>query len=49
LLANDAIIFAEIEGNTIVDDEVPVKPKHFSAQVAMAAQSFMAFSHGLAL
>src|SRR6266481_3318114 len=49
LVANDAVIFAEVDGNTIVEDDVPAKLKHFSAQVAMAAQSSMAFSHGLAL
>jgi hypothetical protein len=45
LLANDAVIFAEVEGNTTVADDVSVKLKHFSAQVAMVAQS----SHGFAL
>ena len=49
LLTNDAVILAEVEGNTILDDNVPVKLKHFSAQVAMLAQSSMAFSHGFAL
>jgi hypothetical protein len=49
LPANDAVIFAKIEGNTTFDDNVPVKLKHFSAQVAMAAQSSMALSHGFAL
>ena len=45
LLANVAVIFAEVEGNTIVADDVTAKLKHFSAQVAMVAQS----SHGFAL
>ena len=49
LAANDAVILAEVEGNTIADDNVPAKLKHFSAQVAMAVQSSMAFSHGFAL
>ena len=49
LVANDAVIFAEVDGNTIVEDDVPVKLKHFSAQVAMVAQSSIAFSHGFAL
>ena len=48
LPANEACIFAKVEGNTMIED-VPAKPKHFSAQVAMAAQSSMAFSHGSAL
>ena len=30
-------------------DDVPTKLKHLSAHVAIAAQSSMAFSHGLAL
>jgi hypothetical protein len=47
--AIDAVIFIEVEGNTIADDNVPAKLKHFSAQVAMAVQSSMAFSHGFAL
>jgi hypothetical protein len=47
--ANDAVIFIEIEGNTIADDNVPAKLKHFSAHVAMAVQSSMAFSQGFAL
>jgi hypothetical protein len=49
LAANDVVIFAKVEGNTIFDDDVPVKLKHLSTQVAMAAQSSMAFSHGFAL
>jgi hypothetical protein len=49
LAANAAVIFAEVDGNRIVDDNVPAKLKHFSAQVAMVAQSSMAFSHGFAL
>jgi hypothetical protein len=49
LVANDAVIFAEVDGNSIVEDDVPVKLKHFSAQVAMVAQSSIAFSHGFAL
>jgi hypothetical protein len=49
LAANKAVIFAKVEGNTIFDDDVPVKLKHLSTQVAMAAQSSMAFSHGFPL
>jgi hypothetical protein len=48
LAANDAVIVAKAEGNTMTAD-VPRKLKHLSAQVAMAPQSSMAFSHGLAL
>jgi hypothetical protein len=46
LAANDAVIFAKAEGNTITA-EVPKKLKHLSAQVAIAAQTSVAFSHGL--
>jgi hypothetical protein len=49
LASNDTVIFVEVEGNTIADDNVPAKLKHFSAQVAMAVQSSMAFLHGFAL
>jgi hypothetical protein len=49
LLAKDAAIFAQAEGKTMIEDNVPAKLKHLSTQVAMAAQSSMAFSHGLAL
>ena len=49
LLAKNAAIFAQAEGKTMVEDNVPTKLKHFSTQVAMAAQSSMAFSHGFAL
>jgi hypothetical protein len=48
LAANEAIILAKVEGNTMIDDAVPAKLKHFSAHVAMLAQSSMAFSHGSA-
>ena len=48
LATNDAVIFAKAEGNTITTD-VAARLKHLSAQVAMAAQSSMAFSQGLAL
>jgi len=47
LPANETLIFAKVEGNTMTTD-APAKLKHFSAQVAMAAQSSMALSHGLA-
>ncbi len=33
----------------MIEDNVPAKLKHLSTQVAMAAQSSIAFSHGLAL
>ena len=49
LLAKNAVIFAPAEGKTMIEDNVPAKLKHLSTQVAMAAQSSMAFSHGLAL
>jgi hypothetical protein len=48
LPAKESVIFAEVEGNTIIED-VPAKLKHFSAQVAMVPQPSMAFSHGLVL
>jgi hypothetical protein len=48
LPAKESVIFAEVEGNTIIED-VPAKLKHFSAQVAMVPQPSMAFSHGLDL
>jgi len=49
LLAKNAVIFAQAEGKTMIEDNVPAKLKHLSTQVAMAAQSSIAFSHGLAL
>jgi hypothetical protein len=49
LAASGIVMLAKVEGNTMIDDAVAAKLKHFSAQVAMAAQSSMAFSHGLAL
>ena len=33
----------------MIEDNVPAKLKHLSTQLAMAAQSSMAFSHGFAL
>jgi hypothetical protein len=48
LLAKNAAIFAQAEGKMMIEDNVPTKLKHFSTQVAMAAQSSMA-SHGFAL
>jgi hypothetical protein len=48
LTANDAVIFAKVEGNTKIEDGVPATLKHFSAQVAMVPQS-SALSHGFAL
>jgi hypothetical protein len=48
-LAKNVAIFAQAEGETMIEDNVPAKLKHLSTQVAMAAQSSMAFSHGFAL
>jgi hypothetical protein len=48
LAANGIIMLAKTEGNTMIDGAAPAKLKHFSAQVAMVAQSSMAFSHGSA-
>jgi len=47
LLANGVAIFAKVDGNTMIEDDAPEKPKHFSAHVAMLPQSSMA--HGFAL
>jgi hypothetical protein len=49
LLAKNVAIFAQAEGKTMIEDNVPAKLKHLSAQVAMAAQSSMALSHGFGL
>jgi hypothetical protein len=49
LLAKNDAIFAPAEGKTMIEDDVPAKLKHLSTQVAMVAQSSMAFSHGFAL
>jgi hypothetical protein len=49
LPAKNAAIFAQAEGKTMIEDNVPAKLKHLSTQLAMAAQSSMAFSHGFAL
>jgi hypothetical protein len=49
LAANDAVIFVEVEGNTIADDNVPAKLKHFRAQLAIVAQPSTGFSHGTVL
>src|SRR5262245_6196680 len=49
LAASGIAMLAKAEGNTMIDDAAPTKLKHFSAQVAMAAQSSMAFAHGSAL
>jgi hypothetical protein len=48
-MAIEAGIFAELEGNTMFEKDVPAKLKHFRAQVAIEAQSSMALSQGLAL
>jgi hypothetical protein len=42
---NEMVSVAEAEGNTTAAS-MPAKLKHFSAQVAMAPQSSIAFSHG---
>jgi hypothetical protein len=49
LPANDAVIFAKAEGNTMTADVPRKKLKHLSTHVAMAAQTSVAFSQGLAL
>src|SRR5262249_33802056 len=46
LAANGIARLAKAEGNTMIDDAAPAKLKHFSAHVAMLAQSSMAFAHG---
>jgi len=48
LAASGIVMLAKVEGNTMIDDDVSAKLKHFSAQVAMAAQSSMTFAHGSA-
>jgi hypothetical protein len=48
LTADDAVTFAKVEGNMMIEDSVPTKLKHFSAQVAMVPQS-SPLSHGFAL
>jgi len=47
LLANETVISAKAGGKTMTAD-VPMKLKHFAAQVATAPQSTMPFSHGVA-
>jgi hypothetical protein len=49
LAASGIVRLAKVEGNTMIGNAVPAKLQHLSAQVAMAAQSSMAFSHGFAL
>jgi hypothetical protein len=49
LAASGIVMLAKAEGNTMIDDAMPAKLKHFSAHVAMLPQLSMAFSHGLAL
>jgi hypothetical protein len=46
-MAVGAAIFAEVDGNTMLENDVAVKLKHFNAQVAIEAQSPMALSQGL--
>jgi hypothetical protein len=48
LLENGVAIFAEVEGNTMIEDDAPEKLKHFSAHVAMLPQSSI-WVHGFAL
>jgi hypothetical protein len=48
-MAIEAGIFAELDGNTMFENDAPAKPKHFSAQVAIDAQSPMTLSQVLAL
>jgi hypothetical protein len=38
LAASGIVMLAKVEGNTMIDDAVATKLKHFSAQVAMLAQ-----------
>ena len=49
LAANGIVMLAKGERNTMIDDAAAAKLQHFSAQVAMAAQSSMAFAHGSAI
>jgi len=49
LTAIEASILAELEGNTMVENDVVAKLKHVREQVAIEAQSPMALSQGLAL
>ena len=48
-MASEAGILAKLEGNTMVENDVVAKLKHFSAQAAIEAQSSMPLSQGLAL
>ena len=48
-MANGVVILEKAEANTMMDDDAPAKLEHFSAQIAMAPQCSMAFSHGSAL
>jgi hypothetical protein len=48
-IAIESGIFAELEGNTMLKNDVGAKLKHFSAQVAIEAQSPVALSQGLAV
>jgi len=48
-MAIEAGILAELEGNTMLKNDVGAKLKHFSAQVAIDAQSPMALSQGLVI
>jgi hypothetical protein len=47
LLAVEAGIFAALEGNTMLENDVAAKLKHFRAQAAIEAQSLIALSQGL--
>ena len=49
LRSQGAIIFAKFEVNMTIEEDVPAKLKHLSAQVAMLPQSSMAWPHGFAL
>ena len=48
-MAIEAGIFAELEGNTMLKNDVGAKLKHFSAQVAIEPQSPMTLSQVLAV
>ena len=49
LRSKGAIIFAKVEGNTMIEEDVPAKLKDLSTQPAMLPQSSMAWSHGFAM
>jgi len=48
-MASEAGILAKLEGNTMVENDVVAKLKHFSAQAAIEPQSPIALSQGLVM